>query len=115
MQHRHVEALDRGKRLDVLVDEVGKAPQDRGATGRAERRPSVCSADGCGHGVAGNLGVAPRYVAQLERPVKGGAILEGVGRPHSLAVDVVVESDGHAANVGSPSRRHDSNLGRTLG
>ena len=38
-EHRHVEALDRGDALDVLVDQIGETPQPSGPPGYAEPRP----------------------------------------------------------------------------
>ena len=115
MEHGHVKALDDREPLGVGVDQVGEAVQDRRAALDAEGGPARGGVGGGAERGVGGVLVAARDLAEQERPVDGGAVLERRRRAHARATDVVVQGDVDAADLRGPGRAHASNLGRTLG
>ncbi len=100
VEHRHVEALDRGDPLDVAVDEVGEAVQELARAPRAPRAAQAANASAAAPtAAAASAGVAARDVGRACSDQSSGERSSKVAaRGDALAADVVVESRRDAAD-----------------
>ncbi len=109
-EHRHVAALDGRELLDVLVDQVGQAVQERRAAGRAQRRPGGEGGVRRGDRPLRLLLAAARDLGD-HLLVDRRDVLEALAAGDALAADEVVRRDRDALDVDAMlrgCRRHSS-------
>ena len=111
LEHRHVEALDRGDALDVGVDQVGQPPEVTARPGGAERGPGGERVDGRADRELGDLGAAARDLGE-QRPVERRVILERLGARDAPAADEVVDRDVGPATARAGARAAPPSAGR---
>ena len=112
LEHRHVEALDGGDPLDVLVDQLGEAAQALGPRGDAARRPRGERVGGRLDGEA-DLVIAPAGDFGEHLLVDRGAVLEALVARDALPADEVVGRDRDSRDDGAGHGVNTVALGST--